>query len=78
MAKKNTYPLAMGRMQKGSAVSKKKKKDEEERKAVAQKKPQSSSVSKPTQQQRQNQKSYGTTQPKVTRLPEVEQYMLRE
>lgn len=66
MANKNTTPLAMGRMQKGSAVNKKKKKDEEERKTVAQRKPQSSSVSKPTQQQRQNQKSYGTTQPKVT------------
>lgn len=66
MANKNTSPLAMGRMQKGSIANKKKKKDEEERKAVAQKKPQSSSVSKMTQQQRQNQKSYGTTQPRVT------------
>ena len=66
MAKNNTSPLAMGRMQKGSAVSKKKKKDEDEKKTVAQKRPQSSSVSKPTQQQRQNQKPYGTTQPKVT------------
>lgn len=66
MAKKDTSPLAMGRMQRGSIANKKKKKDEEEKKAVVQKRPQSSSVSKPTQQQRQNQKSYGTTQPRVT------------
>ena len=59
MAKKNTSPLAMGRMQKGSIANKKKKKDEEKKKAVAQRKPQSSSVSKMTRQQRQNQKTYG-------------------
>lgn len=58
---KDTSPLAMGRQQRGSAANKKKKKDEE--KAAVKKTAKPSSI---TQKERINQKSYGTTTPKVT------------